>query len=97
MTIALSVEKSLTITKETGGRWKMAFMGKITQRDMNHLKRMLPVEFARMKRRNRIDRAQEERKASMLRSSEPVIGKEPVITVKKITPNNKESSDARTV
>ncbi len=95
--VAPSIEKGLTITKETGGRWKVEFTGRVTQRDMNHFKRMLPVEFARMKRRIRIDRAQEERKASMLRSVEPVIAKKPVIIAKPITTNNKESSDARTV
>ena len=43
--------KSLVFTKSTGQRWQIGFNGKITQRDINHLKRFLAVEFARERRR----------------------------------------------
>ena len=55
--------KQLMITKEVGERWEVDFKGKISMRDMNQLRRLLPVAFTRFKRGRRIKAAQELREA----------------------------------
>jgi hypothetical protein len=87
MTVTQTVEKQLVISKEIGQRWKIEFTGKVTQRDMNQLKRLLPVEFARMQRRKRIQKLQRERMPSTLKAEEPVL------SVKQTTNSQKESTD----
>jgi len=51
--------KQLLITKVVGERWEVDFKGKISMRDMNQLRRLLPVAFTRFKRTKRIKAAQE--------------------------------------
>ena len=63
--------KQLTITKEVGERWEVDFIGKISMRDMNQLRRLLPVAFARFKRSRRIKAAQELR-STKIEESLPV-------------------------
>ena len=41
--------KQLMITKEVGERWEVDFKGKISMRDMNQLRRLLPIVFTRFK------------------------------------------------
>lgn len=57
------VEKSkiITITKEEGKKWAIEFNGRVSRRDLNQVRRLLPVEYARMGRRRQRDRLQKER------------------------------------
>ena len=60
--------KQLMITKEVGERWEVDFKGKISMRDMNQLRRLLPIAFTRFKRSRRIKAAQELRAVVVERS-----------------------------
>lgn len=60
--------KQLMITKEVGERWEVDFKGKISMRDMNQLRRLLPIAFTRFKRSKRIKAAQELRAVVVERS-----------------------------
>ena len=76
MTLNGEDTKSVTIVKEKGQKWVVEFIGRISRRDLNQLRRLLPVEYARKSRRRQLKRMQEER-AERLISEE----KEPVDTV----------------
>jgi hypothetical protein len=52
-------ERAVVLTKQLGKPWCMTTKGKIRQIDINHLTRMLRVEYARMRRRSSL-RAQAE-------------------------------------
>ena len=49
--VKIEEERGITIKRSTIGKWSVMFEGKISQRDMNHLKRVLSVEFAKERRR----------------------------------------------
>jgi len=53
--------KSVTLTKEEGKKWSVEFIGRITRRELNVLRRLLPVEYARLGRRRNKVRLQAER------------------------------------
>lgn len=54
----------VVLTKLPGKPWKLTFRGNVTQLHINHLTRLLRVEYARTKRRNRITKRKEQRNAS---------------------------------
>lgn len=53
--------KSVTLIKEPGQKWKVDFQGRITRRELNQLRRLLPVEYARLGRRRQMKRLNAER------------------------------------
>ncbi len=53
--------KVITITKEVGKKWMIEFNGRVTRRDLNQVRRLLPVEYARLGRRRQRERLQKER------------------------------------
>ncbi len=82
--------KQLLITKEAGKKWTVDFTGKVSMRDMNQLRRILPVAFSRMKRSKRLDRAREERAETVKLARIPTVSK---LTATEIVAK-KESNDA---
>ncbi len=48
-------KKVIKITKLPGGKWMFEFKGPVRQLDINHISRSLRVEFARGKRKRRIE------------------------------------------
>jgi len=47
--------RRVVLTKPLGGKWTLTWEGVITQRDINHLTRVLRVEFNKAKHRARKD------------------------------------------
>lgn len=55
--LLLDGPKIVTLTKLPGVPWKMSVEGAVRQLDINHLRRLLIVEYRRMKRRERLEHA----------------------------------------
>ena len=66
MTLNGEDTKSVTIVKEKGQKWVVEFNGRISRRDLNQLRRLLPVEYARKARRKQLKRLQAERAEKLL-------------------------------
>jgi len=86
--------KVITLTKEYGKKWVVEFSGSVARRELNHLRQLLPVEYARMCRRRTVSRLQEDRKRRIEESMKneevkdlPIVEtvKPPVTTVLKET------------
>lgn len=60
----LEVTKAVHLVKRNGTRWSVELEGRITQRDINHLQRVLRVEFARARRRRSLERRKQNRVAT---------------------------------
>lgn len=59
MTLNGEDTKSVTIVKEKGQKWVVEFIGRISRRDLNQLRRLLPVEYARKSRKRQLKRMQD--------------------------------------
>jgi hypothetical protein len=77
--------KSITLDCRDGKRWTAEFTGLVTRRDLNYLRRVLTVEYAKHERRRRIAKGQIVRKAVI--SEENPIKAETTESVKE-TPKN---------
>ncbi|MEK0325387.1 MAG: hypothetical protein QQN63_06745 [Nitrosopumilus sp.] len=64
--------RSVIMIKEEGEKWKVEFNGRISRRDLNVLRRILPVEYARKSRRSQLKRMQDQREAHLVMSEETV-------------------------
>ena len=60
-----STTRSVIMIKEEGEKWMIEFNGRISRRDLNVLRRLLPVEYARKSRRNQLKRMQESREVKL--------------------------------
>ena len=78
---AMNNLKSVLLSKEEGQKWSVEFTGRITRRELNVLRRLLPVEYARLGRRRQMKRLQEERaqKLALIESTDKVQVKTSVI------------------
>lgn len=72
MTLNGEDTKSVTIVKEKGQKWVVEFNGRISRRDLNQLRRLLPVEYARKARRKQLKRLQAERAEKLLLTDKEV-------------------------
>lgn len=54
-------EKVITVSHVQGGKWKVEFKGPVKQKDINRLRRMIPVLFSRYKRERRMAKQKKER------------------------------------
>ncbi len=88
-----SLNKTVTLTKEPGKKWIVDFSGRITRRELNHLRRLLPVEYARLGRRRQmkrlaVERIQREELAAMTAAAEKA---KEALTVEKKRPTKVSS------
>lgn len=54
--------KSVTLTKPEGGKWTLKLEGPVKRSDINHLRRLIQIEFLRAKRRERVAQNTQNRK-----------------------------------
>ncbi len=57
-------DKKIVLKKSVGGKWEMKLIGPVKRSDINHIRRLIQVEYARTKRRERLVARKESKETS---------------------------------
>lgn len=65
------LEKKLVLRKPPVGRWEMKVSGPMTMKDINHLHRLIRIEYRRILRRKRVELEQQRKLMEKTNASKP--------------------------